>query len=189
LKWQNGGMKNSLIRSQWFIVSSAVALGMWLAGATALAQSPTNRLRVGIYDSRAMAIAYGNSPAFQDALKPVRAEYEKARVEKNDKRVKEIDARMKLGQRRMHEQGFSTGSVAGILAKIKDSLPAVAKQAGVQVIVSKWEVNYQSPEVELVDVTGELVALFHPNEKVLGWVKSCREQKPLPIEEITDDMD
>jgi len=31
--------------------------------------------------------------------------------------------------------------------------------------------------------------LFHPNEKVLGWVKGCKEKKPMPIEEITDDMD
>jgi hypothetical protein len=178
-----------MIRSQWFLVSSAVALSVWLAGATASAQSQTNKLRVGIYDSRAVAIAYGNSPAFQDSLKAVRADYEKARAEKDDKRMKEIGARMKLAQRRAHEQGFSTGSVAGILAKIKDSLPAVAKQAGVQVIVSQWELNYQSPEVELVDVTDELVALFHPSEKVLGWVKSSREQKPLPIEKITDDLD
>jgi len=187
--WQNSRMKNSMIHSKWFIVSFAVALGVWLAGATASAQVQTNKLRVGIYDSRAIAIAYGNSPAFQDSLKPIRTEYEKARAEKNDKRMKEIDARMKLRQRRAHEQGFSTGSVAGILATVKDSLPAVAKRAGVMMIASKWEVNYQSPEVELVDVTDELVALFHPNEKVLGWVKSCREKKPVLLEDITNDMD
>ncbi len=103
--------------------------------------------------------------------------------------MKEIDARMKLLQRRMHEQGFSTGSVAGFVAKIKDSLPGVAKQAGVQVIVSKWELNYQSPDVEVVDVTDELTALFHPSEKVLGVLKDVKNHAPLPIEEITDDMD
>ena len=96
---------------------------------------------------------------------------------------------MKLQQRRAHEQAFSTGSVAGCLAKIKDSLPAVAKQANVQIIVSKWELNHHAENVELVDVTDELVALFHPSEKVLGWVKSCRNHAPLPIEEITDEMD
>ena len=148
---------------------SAVVLCV-LTGATATAQSQTNEMRIGVYDSRAIAIAYGNSTVFQDSLKPLRAEYEKARQDKNDKRMKEIEARMKLQQRRMHEQGFSTGSVAGIMTKIKDSLPGVAKQAGVQAIVSQWELSQRSPDVEVVDVTDELVALFHPSEKVLKWV-------------------
>ena len=181
-------MKNSFITKCRFIVSSAVALCI-LAGATALAQSQTNKMRVGVYDSRAIAIAYGNSAAFQGSIKTIRAEYEKAKTDKNDKRMKEIDAQMRLQQRRLHEQGFSTGSVADTMAKIKDSLPAVAKKAGVQVIVSKWEVNYQSPEVEVVDVTDELVTLFHPGEKVMGWLKDLKNHPPVPMKEITDDMD
>lgn len=166
---------------------SAAALCVCMC-ASASAQSQTNRLRVGVYDSRAIAIAYGNSAEFQESIKTVRAEYDKAKADKNDKRVKEIDAQMKLGQRRLHEQGFSTGSVAGIMAKIKDSLPEVARKAGVQVIVSKWELNYQSPDVEVVDVTDELVALFHPSEKVMGWLKDMKNRPPIPIEKITDDM-
>jgi hypothetical protein len=183
-------MKNSFIARSRFIVSAAVALCV-LAGATALAQSQTNKLRAGVYDSRAIAIAYANSAEFRESLKPVQAEYEKAKAAKDDKRMKEIDAQMKLRQRRLHEQGFSTGSVAYIMAKapVKDALPDVAKKAGVQVIVSKWELNQQSPDVEVVDVTDELTALFHPNEKVLGWLKDMKNHPPLPIEEITDDMD
>ena len=167
---------------------SAAALCVWMC-ASASAQSQTNKLRVGVYDSRAIAIAYGNSAAFKESMKPIRAEYEKAKAAKDEKRMKEIDAQMKLQQRRLHEQGFSSGSVAGFMAKIKDSLPGVAKKAGVQVIVSKWELNYQSPDVEVVEVTDELVALFHPSEKVLGWLKDLKNHPPLPIEEITDDMD
>jgi hypothetical protein len=181
-------MKTSMVFQKGFIVSSAVALCV-LTGATALAQSQTNKIRVGVYDSRAIAIAYGNSAAFRESMKPIQAEYEKAKKDKNDKRMKEIDAQMKLQQRRLHEQGFSTGSVAYIMAKVKDSLPAVAKNANVQVIVSKWELNHQSPDVEVVEVTDELVMLFHPSEKVLGWVKDLKSHPPLPIEEITDDMD
>ena len=181
-------MKTTFVFPKWLSVSSAVALGV-LTGATVSAQSQASKLRVGVYDSRAIAIAYGNSAEFRESLKPIQAEHAKAKKEKNDKRMKEIDARMKLQQRRAHEQGFSTGSVAGILAKEKDSLPGVAKKAGVEVIVSKWELNHQSPDVDVVDLTDELVALFHPSEKVLGWVKDLKSHPPLPIEEITDDMD
>lgn len=169
-------------------MSSAVALGV-LTGATVSAQSKASKLRVGVYDSRAIAIAYANSTGFRESLKPIQAEYAQAKKAKNDKRMKEIDAQMKLQQRRAHEQGFSTGSVAGIMAKVKDSLPDVAKQAGVEIIVSKWELNHQLASVEVVDVTDELVSLFHPSEQVLGWVKDLKSHPPLPIEKITDDMD
>jgi hypothetical protein len=167
---------------------SAAALCIGLS-APASAQAQTNQMRIGVYDSRAIAIAYGNSAEFQQSMKSVRADYEKAKADKDDKKMKEIDARMRLKQRRAHEQGFSTGSVAGCMAKIKDALPGVAKKAGVQAVVSKWELNYQAPGVEVVDVTEELTALFHPNEKVQGWLKDVKNHAPVPLEEITDDMD
>jgi hypothetical protein len=96
---------------------------------------------------------------------------------------------VKARQRRQHGQGFSTGSIANIMAKIKESLPAAARQAGVDAIVRKWEVNYQSLEVKIVDVTDDLVALFQVSAKGLELAKGVRSQQPLPIEQITDDMD
>ena len=181
-------MKTTFVSQRRFIVSSAVALCV-MAGAAAFGQSKENALRIGVYDSRAIAVAHGNSTEFQKSLDAVRADYKKAKEAKDDKRVKEIDAQMKAQQRRLHEQGFSTGSVADIMARIKDSLPGVAKKAGVDVIVSKWEVNYQSPDVKVVDVTDDLVALFHVSEKGLEWVKGVKNHAPVPIEQITDHMD
>lgn len=181
-------MKNSAGFPKWLMVSSTVALCL-MAGAIGSAQSQTTKLRVGVYDSRAVAVAYANSSEFRESMKAVQAEHQKAKAAKDEKRMKEIEARMKLQQRRAHEQGFSTGSVAGIMAKIKDALPGVAKQAGVPVIVSKWELNYQSPDMAVVDVTDELVALFHVSDKGREWAKGIRAQAPVPIEQITDDMD
>jgi hypothetical protein len=128
-------MKTSLVSQRRFIVSSAVALCV-MAGAAAFGQSKENALRIGIYDSRAIAVAYGNSTEFRKSLESITADYNKAKAAKDDKRVKEIETQMKAKQRRAHEQGFSTGSVANIMATVKDSLPAVAKKAGVDVIVS-----------------------------------------------------
>lgn len=181
-------MKMSIQLRKWFIVSSTIALCL-LAGATVTAQSPAAKMRLGIYDSRAVAVAYGNSTEFQESMKAVHADYQKAKTDKDQKRMKEIEARMKLRQRRAHEQGFSTGSVAGIMATIKDKLPGVAERAGVRAIVSKWELNFQSSDVELMDVTDELVALFQVSDKGKEWVKGIRTKPPLPIEEITDDLD
>ena len=181
-------MKTSFVSQRRFIVSSAGALCV-MAGAAAFGQSKETTLRIGVYDSRAVAVAYGNSTEFRKSLESVTADYQKAKAAKDDKRTKEIETQMKAKQRRAHEQGFSTGSVADIMAKIKDSLPGVAKKAGVDVIVSKWEVNYQSPGIKVVDVTDDLVALFHVSAKGLEWAKGIKTQTPVPIEQITDDMD
>ena len=142
-----------------------------------------------MYDSRAIAVAYGNSAEFRKSLEAITADHKQAQAAKDDKRVKAIEAQMKAKQRRAHEQGFSTGSVANIMAKIKDSLPGVAKKAGVDVIASKWEVNYQSPGIKVVDVTDDLVALFHVSAKGLEWIKGIKSHPPVPLEQITDDMD
>ena len=173
------------------LITLLIAAGLLSCQAclTASAQTQTNKLRIGVYDSRVIAVAYGNSPEFQETLKPVMAEYKKAKEAKDDKRMKQLEAQMKLKQRRLHEQGFSTGSVISIMATVKDSLPAVAKDTGVDVIVSKWEVNYQSPSVEIVDVTGKVAALFHTSERGKKWLKQIPEKPPVPIDQITDDMD
>jgi hypothetical protein len=181
-------MKNSVKLPKWFIIGSTIALWV-LTSATVSAQPHTNKLRVGVYDSRAVAVAYANSSEFRESMKAIQADYQKAKAARDEKRMKEIDSQMKLQQRRLHEQGFSTGSVAGIIAKIKGAFPGVAKKAGVQAIVSKWELNYQSPEVEVVDVTDELAALFHVSDKGREWAQGVRSKPPVPIEEITDDMD
>jgi len=181
-------MKRLFSFRNWLILSTTVAFSL-LAGGTAPAQSPPTKLRVGVYDSRAIAVAYANSTESRDSMKGVQADYQKAKAAKDEKRVKEIEGRMKLRQRRLHEQGFSVASVASIMASIKEALPGVAKKAGVQVLACKWELNYQSPDVEVVDVTDELVALFHVSDKGREWAKGIRAQPPVPLEQITDDMD
>ena len=168
-------------------IVAVLVMGVF-AVSTAPAQSQPNALRIGVYDSRAIAIAYGGSADFQRVLQSAHKEYDAAKQAKNDGQMQAVKDRMKLQQRRLHEEGFSTGSVAPIMATLKDVLPEVARQADVQLIVSKWELNEQSPDVTVVDVTDQLVALFHPSEKVLKWVKSIEAQPPLPIEKITDDM-
>src|ERR1019366_9380540 len=121
-------MITTLVSQRRFIVSSAVALCV-MASVAAFAQSKETTLRIGVYDSRAIAVAYGNSAEFRKSLDAVKADYQKAKEAKDDKRLKEIETQMKAQQRRAHEQGFSTGSVATIMAKIKESLPGGAQKA------------------------------------------------------------
>lgn len=76
----------------------------------------------------------------------------------------------------MHQQAFSITSVASILEKVKAELPKIAEEAGVDIIMSKWEVAYKNPSIEIVDVTSHLVKLFNPDERTLKTVEDARER-------------
>ena len=70
------------------------------------------------------------------------------------------------------------------MAKIKEQLPAVAKQAGVDVIVSKWSLAYRSPDAQFVDVTEPLAKLFQPDGATLKMIRELPKHPPLSAEEL-----
>ena len=142
------------------------------------------KVRVGTFDSRAVAIAHVRSEAFDRHLKGLRAEYEKATAAGDEKRVKELEAQGPAGQELVHKQSFGTWPVDSILDKIKGKIPKIARLADVDVIVSKWDVVYQRPGVEFVDVTGLMVQPFHPDESTLKVIKGILKQAPVPLEEL-----
>ncbi|MDD3142946.1 MAG: hypothetical protein PHG32_01995 [Candidatus Cloacimonetes bacterium] len=89
-------------------------------------------------------------------------------------------------QQLMHKQGFSTWPVDDILERIKDQIPEIAKQAGVDIIVCKWDIVYQLPGVEFIDVTDLLVMPFAPDASTLDLIKSLREIEPVSLEELEE---
>jgi hypothetical protein len=164
-------------------MAAMVAAIVSCGGPPAAAQN-AKPLRIGVFDSRAIALAYGNSDEFQRIVKCMHADYDAAKAANNDSRAKELETEGQWSQVRLHQQTFSTGPVAGILAKVKDKLPAIAAQAGVSLIVSKWEVQLQDPAVETVDVTLPIVKLFHPSDRVLTWIAQMKTQDPIPFEKL-----
>ena len=50
--------------------------------------------------------------------------------------------------------------------------------------MSKWEVVYKDPSIEIVDVTSHLVMLFNPDETTLKLLEDLREQKPIALLEL-----
>jgi len=141
-------------------------------------------IRVGTFDSRAVAVASASSRTFNDAIRKVMDEHKQAKAAGDQKRVAEIEAAQSTKQALLHRQGFGTASVADILEHVKDKLPAVAERAGVEVIVSKWDVVYRKAGIQPVDVTDAMVALFDPNERVLAIVKDMKDKPPLTLKEI-----
>jgi len=135
--------------------------------------------RIGVYDSRSIAIAYANSPSFSK-VHGVLGERLKAAKEKGDaKEVAAVEREGMLRQVMMHEQGFGTGSVMQMIATVKDSIAALAIRENVSLVVSKWEVAYSGEGVELVDLTDKITDFFHPSERAKGWLKDVQKQAPI----------
>jgi hypothetical protein len=85
----------------------------------------------------------------------------------------------------LHQQVFSNGSVASVIDLVRDRLPGVAKKAGVSLIMSKWELPYADPSVRIVDLTDDVIALFHPENMSTEVIRSIRMQEPIPIQDIS----
>jgi hypothetical protein len=146
---------------------------------------------VGTFDSRAVAVAYVQSGAFRDYLAAQQADVaqvlERARTAGDEKLVAELEALGPAMQKRLHEQGFGTAPIDDIIARIEDRFPDIAKEAGVDVIVSKWTLTYRSPAAKFVDVTGLIAAEFDPDERTLRMIQSTVETEPIPLDKIEHD--
>jgi hypothetical protein len=193
------------MRTKWVLSALALALGVWAIGSLGKAAEPAAgpspgsattaastkaKLHVGTFDSRAVAIAWARSEAFDRQLKQRIREYKQAEAASDRETVEKLKAEGRAGQDQLHLQGFGGASVASILKKVKEQIPALAEEAGVGVIVSKWDVVYQSPGVEFVDVTALMVGLFQPNAKAQPINLKDLEKTPLvPLEELEKHKD
>lgn len=146
--------------------------------------SKASILRVGTFDSRALAMAYYRSAAFQVELKEMHAQLEKAKAEGDEQLARELAAEGPALQELIHKQGFGTWQVDNILEKIKAKMPEIAAKADVDVVVSKWNIFYQLPEVKFIDVTDLMVKPFDPSKETLTVIKEIQKQDPIPLEEL-----
>lgn len=167
----------------------AVLMGMVavLAGLSlpvALSQNGTAK-KIGIYDSRAVVIAYLGSDRFNKEMQAVRAEHRKAKESGDTATVKRIDDQMSKLQKLRHMQGFSTAPIDDVLTHIQYRLPVIAKEAGVEAVVSKWDeaAIAKYPGAERVDVTDRLVDEFTTNAKQRKSALEIQKHTPLSLKD------
>lgn len=149
----------------------------------AMSQNEDVRIRIGTYDSRAVAVAYGRSEAGMQRFKQLRQAHADAEKAGDAKRLDQLKKQAEAMQVRMHLQTFSDGPVDDVIEAVRDRLPEIARKMNVAAIARTAD-YHDAPTVELVDVTSELVALFHPDKQTLQIVKKLRQTKPLAIEEV-----
>ncbi|MHC4122567.1 MAG: OmpH family outer membrane protein [Planctomycetota bacterium] len=161
-------------------LGASLAVWSFAVAETTVAETGQTKVRVGVFDSRAVAIAYAHSE--WNEVDSKMAELQKARAAGDTKKIKELEAWGPAQQARLHKQGFGTASVSNLLKHIKDDIPKIAKETGVDIIVSKWDIVYQNPSVKLIDITNEIVKPFKPSGKTLKSIRGIQTHPPVSAE-------
>jgi hypothetical protein len=164
----------------------AAAAGFYACVARAGAPGPNDKslLRIGVYDSRAVTIAYCASPHNPNIMVKKSKAKHKAEQAGDLEKAEKIDRWMFYFAVKRHSQGFATAPVGDLLKPIDKKLPKIARTAGVDIIVSKWQLDYIAPDAKVVDITTQIVAAYKPTEKTLTTIKQIKEIKPITESEI-----
>ena len=167
-------------------------IGLILLGLFISSGNRTNaqtKLRIGVFDSRAVAIVFYQSKFsnVKENFGALRTKMKEAK-EKDDKdAIKKIEREATLRQAMMHQQGFGDGSVNGITETVKDKMAELAKTENLSAIVSKWELVFSGADFELVDVTAQVVDFFEPDEKMKETTKEVLQSEPIKDAYLIDD--
>jgi len=147
-------------------------------------QTIKQSLVVGTFDSRVIAIAYYNSEAHKSYVEGLKSEHAEAEASGDSERAMELQAIGEASQALAEKQAFSTWPVDNILGTIEEKIPEISKQAGVDLIVSRWNIVYQRSGLEFIDLTDVIVKLFNPDEQILQMLEQIKQQPPIPLEEL-----
>jgi len=161
---------------------SMVLLVIALVGTSLMAaeaaDAPTG-LRVGVYDSRAVALAYGRCGEFQARIATLRADHSAAEAAGDSARVKELETEGPWLQERMHMQVFGNLPIDDILEGRDELIAEVARATGVDVIVPS--VAWSGEGVEIVDVTEAFATQFEVDEQTLEMVRQMKDVEPVQL--------
>lgn len=164
----------------------AVVLGVTLAALTSTARAQSNTTeRIGIYDSRAVAVAYAGSSFQQTKMNELVTRQKQAKAAGDKKAIARIEAEGRAWQATLHQQGFGTAPVDDLLTNISNALPKIQAEAKVTQLISKWN----EPELkkhasaEKIDVTMKLVDAFQPNERQRNYAIEIQKKKPAKLKE------
>ncbi len=111
-----------MLRKNSHPIALAAVCCLLIAPISLRSQSPAT-MRVGTYDSRAIAVAYARSDMSRQWYRQIVAERAQAKAAGDEKRVKELETQGAARQERLHQQGFSTGSVIELMQKIRQEDP------------------------------------------------------------------
>jgi hypothetical protein len=170
------------MRSTLLTKLAVFALLFCTASSRGQAKQQAEKVRIGTYDSRAIAMAYVASKFQIKDVAEKKAELDRAKAAGDEQRVREALRWGKDRQRQLHIQGFGRAVVADLLKPVEKGVAQVAASQKLVAVTS--ECDFHAEDVELVDVTDELVALYDPSPRTLQHVKEIRKVDPIPLAQV-----
>jgi hypothetical protein len=177
-------MKNLRMLAKVLTTLAAIVWQAQSRAAEADQEQPGSVVRIGVFDSRAVAIAYYRSPEFLKLVEEMRAKQRQAKEADDSATVRKLEAAGRQLQDLINRQGFGNAPIGDVIKRIENDLPKVAERVGVDVIVSRWDVAFQKSNTGFVDVTDQLVQLFAPDKRTREVVAELRKTKPVPSSEL-----
>lgn len=139
-------------------------------------------VKIGTYDSRAIAIAWAASSHNPVAEKM--KEYEAAKKANDKAKVVELEAWGPAHQRLLHFQGFGDVPVGELLVPVEKEIEKLLRDKGLAAMTRHCDAV--GDKVEIVDVTDDLVQLFKPSGRTLEMVSQIRDSQPLSLLELAE---
>ena len=147
------------------------------------AQKKSPALKIGTYDSRMVVMAYAKSDIFKKKVQEMSKETEAQLQSKDSVKMREGALKMISFSYLLERTVFTSASATSTINLVRDEFPGLAKTAGVSLIVSKWDLNYSNPDIEIIDVTPLIVALFNKDDTSIKAAEEFAKQAPMSEEE------
>jgi hypothetical protein len=167
------------------IAAAAMLTGVGLKAADeAPGSAAPAKLRVGIYNSRSVALAFGRSKLGVEAVGKLMAEAKQAEKAGDQK---QLDGLKKQGsdlQNLRHMQVFGNAPIHDMLVQMQPVLQEQARAEKLDLIVRDIDIAFQSNSVELVDITKGLVDSCEPTKETLKVIEEMQHHQPLPLEQF-----
>ncbi len=170
------------MKARLFTAMLTCVVAACFVAATGCSADDGAEIRVGTFNTRAVALAWGRSDAFQDWVGDLRRRASEAEEAEDTALVAEIGKEAAAQQDRMHRQVFGEDPIDDILERMLEALPGIAQAAGVDIIDS--DILYHGPSVELVDITDEMAAYWEPSEETVQMIGELLETEPVDVDDL-----
>jgi hypothetical protein len=150
------------------------ALVLFVLGTVPVAARADEKVRVGIFDARSVAIAYFRSDVHRKYLEGRVAEARQFREAGDHVKANLIERQMRDLQSEAHRQVFGVGPYTPLAERLKGLLEPVARRGGLKAVGP--EVFFVADGVESVDVTEELLSALGADEKTRQVIDDMRRK-------------